>query len=261
MKIQPRDLEILANVFKFGILSSEQIGQLHFKGVHHTVVMRRLRILEKEKFLTRIDSLPKSQSAWSLSMAGARILNVDAPARFTNRNTTLHDVTVSQVRMSLEAVGLGQEFSSEQELRKRLPAQTDLAKKFIQIPDGLFVAQDYATHDHKVVVLEIELNAKNHQRYRRIVEHYQDIRLISYVWYFVSSEAIARTICRQWRAVSYAQGAQDFVFSVINESAPDAIPMRIFSAKQNTWIEITNVFKMALQTDEVSPATDSSLGK
>ena len=169
MKLQPRDLAILANVLKFGILSSEQISGLHFKGAHFTVVLRRLRILEKEKLLNRIDSLPKAQSAWSLSVAGARILKVDPPARFTNRNTTLHDVTVSQVRMSLEAVGLGQEFSSEQELRRRLPAQTGLAEKALQIPDGIFVAEDYVASEPKVVALEIELNAKNHQRYRRII--------------------------------------------------------------------------------------------
>ena len=261
MQLQARDQEILASVFKYGILSSEQIGLLHFKSVHHTVVMRRLRILEKEKLLTRIDSLPKSQSAWSLSVAGARIINVEPPARFSNRNTTLHDVTVAQVRMSLEAVGLGHEFSSEWELRKRLPAQSNLANKFLQIPDGIFVAEENATSEPKVVALEIELNAKNHQRYRLIIDHYQSIGSISYVWYFVSSEAIARTIHGQWRAASNTNPTQDFIFSVIDDGAAHENPIRIWSARANTWIEIQSVFKLPFKSDEAGPAVDSSLGR
>ena len=92
-------------------------------------------------------------------------------------------------------------------------------------------------------------------------EHYQGVRGINYVWYFVSSEAIVRTVTSQWKAGSYPSTSQDFVFSVMGEGAGDLIPMRMFSAKQDTWIPITNVFKMALQTDQVLPTNDSSLGK
>ena len=51
MKIQTRDKEILSTVFKYGILSTEQIGEIHFKNLHHTTLMRRLKILEKERLI------------------------------------------------------------------------------------------------------------------------------------------------------------------------------------------------------------------
>ena len=260
MQIQKRDQEILASVLKYGILSSEQIGELHFKNLHHTTLMRRLRILEKEKLILRSDSLPNNQSAWSLGIMGARILNCDPPGRFSNRNTTLHDVTVSGIRMSLEAVGLCQNFSSEMEMKRQINYRLDEKKTFLQVPDGLFTAKAHGRELDQVVALEVELHAKNHQRYRKIITEYLAKDSIKYVWYFVKSVGIAKTIHDQWRVLKKKNPETIFLFSIIEDSTKDPAKLKAHSSVKNEWMRIHDIFDLPRLNENPQNSTASGIG-
>jgi hypothetical protein len=261
MKIQKRDEEILGSILKYGLLSSEQIRELHFKNLHHTTLMRRLRILETEKLVLRMDSLPNNQSAWSLGTLGARLLKAEPPGRFTNRNTTLHDVTVSGVRMALEAVGLCQNFSSEMEMKRKLNFRPDEQKPFLQVPDGLFMVKVRGKDLAQSVAMEVELHAKNHARYRKIIGHYLDKRSIKYVWYFVKSFGIAKTIHEQWRVLKQKNPETIFLFSIIEDTKKDISKLTAHTTTKGDWVSIEDIFDLPRLGEESENEIASSIGK
>lgn len=167
MILQERDRNILTALAKYGVLSTKQIAALFFQGINHTTVMKRLRTLEAEGVILRSSGLPNAMSAWSLSINGARLIGAEEPCRYVNRNTLLHEVSISELRIALEGVGFGNDWTSEAELKKQFnynSYQSD--QNYKNIPDGIFIAK---TNTIGVAALELELHAKNHQRYRKIL--------------------------------------------------------------------------------------------
>lgn len=266
MKIQNRDLDVLRACQKYGLLSTNQIAELHFKNLHPTTLMRRLKILADAKLLVRIDSLPNNQSAWSLGREGALLIRAGDPPRFTNRNTTLHDVTLSGVRMDLERMGLGENFSTEMELKKRINWKLDERKKDnLQVPDGIFTARSPVQKNTLVVALEVELHAKNHRRYRRIVSQYLAKKSLSYVWYFVKSESIARTIRDQYQALPKYDESPKFLFTVIAEAKAvlglGEVNFPVLDSKTGKWMKPNDYFDLPGRDENVSIATCNPEGR
>ncbi len=262
MKLQTRDKELLSAVLKYGLLSTRQIGELFFKDLHHTTLMRRLRILEKEKLILRIDALPNHQSAWSLGAAGAKILEVEPPGRFTNRNTTFHDVTVSEVRIALEKVGLCQDFTGEMEMKKRINWKIgEKEKEFMQVPDGIFTATPKGHDSSSVIAMEIELHPKNHARYRRIMRHYLQNQSIQYVWYFVKTKGIANTINSEWRKLKGQNRSQALLFSVIGEVDKNPETLMVYSASGGKWMKLSDRFNLPHLNENQKPSTDQDIGR
>src|SRR5260370_34485285 len=118
MFLQKRDLKFLSVLSKYGILSTEQVTRLCFDKIAHTTVMRRLRKLEKENLILRQTGLPTGMFAWVLTSDGAKKIDAGEPCRYSNRNTVHHEVTLSDLRMLLESVGLGDNWTSETEMRR-----------------------------------------------------------------------------------------------------------------------------------------------
>jgi hypothetical protein len=262
LKIQKRDLNLLSDLSRFGILSSEQIGVLHFNGRHHTLIMRRLGMLVKGGYILRINSLPNNQAAFSLSNNGAKLIQIEPPSRFTNRNTTLHDVTVSEVRIVLERFGLGQNFSSEMEMKKQLHWKLQAAEKSSQqIPDGLFTAKARNLELDQIVAMEVELHAKNHARYRNIVDHYLSKDSVNFVWYFVKSKGIADTILKQYKRAKIKNFGPNFLFTLIDEVTLENESLPVWSADDGKWIKISDLFLTKNRMKKDSPETDMGLGR
>ncbi len=199
MILQDRDRKILAALANYGVLSTKQISDLFFAGINHTTVMKRLRTLESEGIILRSSGLPNAMSSWCLSINGARLIGADEPARYVNRNTLLHEVGVSDLRISLETIDFGDNWTSEAELKRQFnynSRHTDQHSK--NIPDGIFSAK---TDAMGVVAVELELHAKSHQRYRKILSQYAEKDSIKWVWYVVQSKSIGDTVMNQWRKV------------------------------------------------------------
>src|SRR5271154_3274859 len=109
MIIQERDQEILRNLSKYAVLSTHQIANLLFNGVTHTTMMRRLRGLEKAKYIHRGVPLDDGTNTWILGLEGRRLMNQMPTSVFMNRNTIEHDVLLTDVRMLLESLNLAKD--------------------------------------------------------------------------------------------------------------------------------------------------------
>lgn len=214
--LQPRDRMILHSASRFGVLSSTQVMALHFKSISHTTTMKRLRILEKGRFLIRVTGLPRSESAWSLSKKGAEAIEAEEPNSYSNQNTIVHEVELSALRIVLEAMGLGDQFVSEMTLRRGEAAtESRRLSNRSTIPDGIFVAD---TKDSAVVVaVELELHPKNHSRYRKVFYDYARKDSLHHVWYVVSDAGIGNTVIGQWRRMARFENSPTLIVSLLSD--------------------------------------------
>ena len=74
MLLTKRDLEIFAIISRCAILTTSQLSKTVFKGIAKTTVLRRLRKLEKAKFIERIEGLANYEKAWALTAKGAEAI-------------------------------------------------------------------------------------------------------------------------------------------------------------------------------------------
>ena len=196
IKLQPRDLELLHALSKYGVMSSRQISQWIFKNVALTTVLRRLRLLNDSHIIINCGHLPNGNKAWSLSNLGADAIHAPPPFRFANHNTFYHDTLVVDLRMTLESIGLGDNWTTEQEMKRTLSYYD---KDSRVIPDGVFVASAFG--GEMVISLELELHTKAYQRYRNLFYDYCHMDAISLIWYVVKDETIIRPVLKIWHEV------------------------------------------------------------
>jgi hypothetical protein len=215
MILQDRDRKLLFSLSKYGVLSTEQIANTFFVGVAHTTVMRRLRKLESESVILRLKGLPFAQSAWCLTVTGARRIEVQEPQRYSNQNVILHEVTLSGLRMCLEKINLGSDWISESDIRKDFTYSRTYNNTREQIiPDGVFVAKDISSG---IVAVELELTPKSHARYRKILSQYALKDSIKWLWYVVSKKSIAITVLNQWLRVRRFTNSPILMYSVLED--------------------------------------------
>jgi hypothetical protein len=146
---------------------------------------------------------------------GGKVIGVEEPPTYTNQNTILHDVKLSGLRLCLERMGLGTDWTSEQEIRKHFNYRTSRGGQDEQIiPDGVFVAKSAATG---VVAVELELHAKAHLRYRKILTQYAEKDSIRWIWYVVESAGIGNTVFSQWNKIRRYEKSPRLMCSIFSE--------------------------------------------
>ncbi len=192
MKVQPRDLSLLHAFARFGVLSTNQIAADIFSETAVTTVLRRLRLLQEAGFSIRCGHLASGEKVWSLSKAGANLIKSSEPFRFSNKNTLYHDVCVSEVRKKLESIGIGHDWTSEQDMKRNLKYN-----HVGVVPDGLFVSE--ISGEGKVVAVELELTAKSHKRYKNLFLDYASMSAIEVIWYIVKDASITKPVLKQWQ--------------------------------------------------------------
>lgn len=215
VNLQTRDKKILAMLSKYGVLSSQQILANCFLGVAHSTAMRRLRRLEEDELIVRQHGLPQAVSAWSLTTEGARRGEFEPPFRYTNRNTIEHDVTLAELRLALEKVGLGHDWVSEMEMKRERGYHYGSRNNDGLIPDGIFVADIKGTLS--VIAVELELTPKNHLRYDRLFRQYATKDSISWVWYVVANSSIGETVWKRWKERWRYKGSPGLLVSTLDE--------------------------------------------
>ena len=231
MMLQKRDHSILASLARYGILSTKQIGDKYFSGVRHTTLMRRLRALEKENLIVRARGLPASMSAWYLSVKGVGASGASEIPRYTNQNVITHEVALSSVRMCLESVGLGADFTPERVLKRGYEWKRDDSESSKRvIPDGILVAAEgKKTH---VVALELELQPKNHARLRNVLGQYAKMTNLTRVMYVASTRSIANLVLRQWDKVQLYNGSPEILVCLLEELLEKKDQARVFDIKR-----------------------------
>lgn len=184
-------------LYRYGVLTTIQIGRLCFPGVARTTVLRRLRILEEGKLILRISGLEEGLLGWSLISDGVKQIGIDDAPEYRNKNTLRHTVTLAEVRMSLEKIGLGKNWISEVELKRRMNSRLHAWKDTV-IPDGMFAAN--VLGETKMVALELELNPKSRARYNELFEDYSFKNKIGLIWYIVENDTLGENLLRIWES-------------------------------------------------------------
>lgn len=227
MILQSRDQEILLKLSRYGILSSKQISELFFKNIRHTTMMRRLRMLEKENFILRAKGLPDSMSAWYLGAKGAKVIGASHPSRYSNQNIILHEVSLSEVRLVLESMGIGEDFTTENDLRREYQwRRDDPANANRVIPDGIFVAMKNG--NPQMVALEVEIQPKNWSRLNKIFTEYSKMSSIAKVFYIAGSDAIANLVIREWSKIRPSAHSPNLFVCFLDELKQKKESARVF---------------------------------
>jgi len=145
IRISNRDKRLFELLARYEIMGSKQIHQLLFNDIPETNFFRRMRELEKAKMIRRIGPMTDHSYAWLLGPKGKERMGFGERDLFKTRLTLEHDVTLTQVRMALDAIGVGKKFVAESELRKR--AYSKNGKRFSESSQVNIVARFSATRN------------------------------------------------------------------------------------------------------------------
>lgn len=209
-----RDRKLLEVVDSYGMLSSSQIRHLMFSEIDHRTMLRRLRVLESKKFISRIDGLPRGELTWLLTAKAANLIGSELVIKGVNRNTLKHDVFINQVRMSLRHQT--KHWVSGHHLKKDSGIKSLKYNKEHVIPDSLFSIK-VEGEGFKTIALEVELIAKSKKRYQRIVNLYLDNKHVDYLWYVVPSDGIGKKVLKEVDLKTYQKPYDWVMWSNIDD--------------------------------------------
>ncbi len=201
IRISGRDKRLFELLARYEIMGSKQVRKLLFNDIPETNFFRRMRELEKAKMIRRIGPMTDHSYAWLLGPKGKERMGFGERDFFKTRLTLEHDVTLTQVRMTLDAIGVGKKFVAESELRKRARLQQTgylEKKKQVVVPDGLFPV--LIKERAEVFALEVELNFKNRLRYQELFKRYLKMDGLYAIWYVVPSKSMGDRLLHEWEA-------------------------------------------------------------
>lgn len=198
MVITERDTGLLKKLSQYGMLSTKQINFLCFNSIAQTTVLRRLRALEKNKYIKRILGLESHEVLWSVIPKGAVLAEVPVPKWHWSKNLLEHDFKLVSLRLALEGSGLSHSWITEHEIRSsifRTNGFRDAKDKLI--PDGLMGIE--IDGKKQSLAIELELTLKNRDKLRKTLSRYKDKNGIVGVWYIVPFVSILNSITMNWR--------------------------------------------------------------
>lgn len=197
MQITNRDLELLRQLSKYGMLSTGQIAKMTFQQIALTTVLRRLRLLEEHKLIQRVATLPTHEVLWSLTDRGAEAADVSVPKRNWSKNMLDHDYKLLSLRLLLEGNGVARSWTPEHEIRSMAFRKYGLrGMKDRVIPDALMGVSVKGKMES--VALELELTLKNSTKLKKVIRHYRDSDGLYGVWYIVPRKSIKDQIHKVW---------------------------------------------------------------
>lgn len=252
MKLTQRDLRIFDLMTKTAILTTAQIGRTVFQGVATTTILRRLRKLEKEKYIQRIEGLPNYEAAWCLTLKGARVIGYGSPKRHFHRLTLAHDVKLTDLRLTLECHGIARSWIPEHEIRSAMARKHGLRRMKTQtVPDGIMSSSYKGVMES--VVVELELHYKNQDRYKQIFQSYRWKGNIKAVWYFVPSKSLGKHLEQLWLKIG-SRSTPWFLWSEVNDVLANGGAAKVHYFRDQ--FEIKKLF----DTKELSESPAHTLG-
>lgn len=238
--ITARDVELFKKLSKYGMLSTKQVGQLVFKSIATTTVLRRLRLLEAGFYVKRIRGLESQDVLWVLQNRGAILAEVEVPKRHWSKNMLSHDFKLLSLRLALEASGISQNWTPEHLIRSNVFKKNGFrAAKEKLIPDGLMGIE--VNGFSQSVAVELELTMKDTKRYEQIFRRYTDKRELHAIWYVGTTDGIVNLVYRTWRKVKSLYRLPNLYVSYLDEVMKDPLKARLLSEGEpkligNIWI-------------------------
>ncbi len=222
IRLSPRDRKVLDLLAHYELMSSPQIRKHALENTLETNYFRRMRALEKEHYVRRIGPMLDHSYAWMLGRKGKDLTGLTGIELFKNRLTLEHDITLTDVRMTLDALGLRKNVVPESRLRREAfenEKYYGAQRKPIIVPDAL-ITVEHGTRT-EVYALELELTFKNRQRYFELFKRYRRMSNIFVVWYLVPKRIFADRILNEWAVFnqkfpSYADASVSVGVTVID---------------------------------------------
>jgi DNA-binding HxlR family transcriptional regulator len=218
-----RDKELLSSLSDFGLMNTSQIQRRMFGQIRKTTVLRRLRKLEKKGLIAKTSGLPKGQLVWSITARGGSLIGLPQGYGHLNRNTVEHDILVSEVRLTLEDLGVSRGWKSGHALKKDVsPGQKGepvLPDAIILLPSG---------NKLLAVAIELELITKAKGRYVHVLREYAQKKSIACVWYLVPSQTVMRPILKALQSRNFPERSGDWIYwTLISEIFGDPLQIKL----------------------------------
>jgi len=160
MILQPRDLEILRFINKFGFVSTEHLKKM-FKLENTNRIYYVLRRLEQADYLKKEQVLAKQPSIYTLRTKGADLINTNKIKKISLQNIN-HNLLLVDIYITIKLKNPELEILSDRELR----AGRGFGAKG-HIPDMEIITPSQDTR--KNIAIELELSRKSIKRVKSIL--------------------------------------------------------------------------------------------
>jgi hypothetical protein len=216
MQLTKRDLELFKKLSLYGMLSTGQIEKLLFDGVAVTTILRRLRLLETNRYLQRVATLPTHELLWSVTEKGAIEGEVEIPKRHWSKNLLDHDYKLLSLRLAFEGNGIARSWTPEHQIRSLVFKKHGFrGMKDRVIPDALMSAKIHGRMES--VAVELELTLKNETKLKKVLRHYREADDLYAVWYIVGKRSMLNQIHKVWSHYSFLSRGAKIFYSTLDE--------------------------------------------
>ncbi|MEK6626179.1 MAG: replication-relaxation family protein [Bdellovibrionota bacterium] len=250
MTITPRDRKLFRHLSNYGMLTTKHINEIIFDGIATTTVLRRLRMLEEERFLKRLTGLESQDVLWTITDKAALLGEGEQFKRYWNKNSLDHDFKLLNLRLALERQGIAKSWIPEHEIRFLVFKKYGIkAAQKMLVPDGLMITEVQST---KVsVAIELELSLKNKDRLKNIFFRYLEKNDLSYIWYICQGPMIMSCLHKAWESVKGPKSSIKLRCSILDE---------VMQNPRATWPEgAHSPAQMVSTSKEGNPITPSKL--
>lgn len=228
MGLTSRDLGLLIDIQQYGLLPTRSIAAKHFKGTALTTTLRRLRALEQASYIRRIEGLRNGSLGWCLTKKTAKLLS-ETPTKLNFPRAILeHDIILIDLRMRLEEANIAGLWVPDHVLRSKMASNLP-RREFLRtnIPDAIMGAVT-ANGENTAVAVELELNAKSKDRYRKIQAEYARKENLSAYWYIVKNPSISKVIIEVARdTLRFSRGGPLILWSLLDEVMKDPVNAKV----------------------------------
>ena len=255
MVLTERDTRLLLKLQSYAILTTRQMAWMVFPGVAITTVLRRLRALERNGYIQRIEGLPSTERAWGISTKSAAMHPDQVSKVHFPKHSLDHDLKLTALRLLLEREKLALSWIPEHEIRTKIARAHGLreAQRKV-IPDGIVGVKTKGVKES--ISIELELNFKNSRRYSQIFHDYRRKTNLYAVWYVVGSESIGRHLAKCFRQC-YFTARQPYLFwSVLQDVMHDPFAATLWH--ENKEYFVSQIFEKKTNEPAHPPAQEVS---
>lgn len=235
MKLTKRDIRLLKLLSGYGMLSTTQIVTNVFGAIATTTVLRRLRMLEKKRFIKRIIGLESHELLWMLTHEGGKEAGVTIPKSKWSKNMLEHDHQLVGLRIALEVCGISRSWTPEHEIRSFIFRQNGLKGMADRIVPDAFMAIEVNGFKASVAI-ELELTLKNKTKLRKTLSRYIQKGRFHALWYVAPRKSILDSVWRQWLAVGGGKSSMKFYASLLPEIMENPLEARLMGIKPHRLI-------------------------
>lgn len=241
IEIQPRDIEILRFVFKFRVVTYDQIRRKFFASRHESASRNRIRALAKSGF---VRTFPKeadglfykcvclTKEAWPL-IRESFPFEVQTP--YFESESPEHDHRIAEIAMRFEKLSLYEDMVTENlfQSSEEFKSQPEFRDLVIIQSDGALKLKDSEGTEFLYSV-ELEASKKTPERYAEKLAAYYRAGGIDGVLYICASQEIRDVIARADRQTCTA--ASSIVYLALESDVLNASGKLIFRSPKGVSI-------------------------